>query len=114
MSNKISYDVSAFSLFYNDRIGFIQRGFADGSVKSERGNVGDAMMYGVESLVEFNLENLLLNNEDYIFNYYVNMSFVDSEYTKSDENGVEGNKVEFIPNYNFKTGIRFRLQRLFI
>ncbi|PKG51666.1 TonB-dependent receptor domain-containing protein [Olleya sp. 1-3] len=106
VSNKISYDVSAFSLFYNDRIGFIQRGFADGSVKSERGNVGDAMMYGVESLVEFNLENLLLNNEDYIFNYYVNMSFVDSEYTKSDENGVEGNKVEFIPNYNFKTGIR--------
>ena len=38
--------------------------------------------------------------------YFVNASFVDSEYTKSDENGVEGNKVEFIPNYNIKTGIR--------
>ncbi|MBD3863636.1 TonB-dependent receptor domain-containing protein [Olleya marilimosa] len=105
-SNNISYDVSAFSLFYNDRIGFVQRVLADGNIKSERGNVGDAMMYGIESLVEFNLENLLLKNEDYIFNYYVNFSYVDSEYTKSEEVGVEGNKVEFIPNYNFKTGVR--------
>ena len=106
LNNKISYDVSAFSLFYNDRIGFVQRVGSDTSVKSERGNVGDAVLYGVESLVEFNLESLFLNNKDYIFNYFVNASFVDSEYTKSDENGVEGNKVEFIPNYNIKTGIR--------
>jgi len=106
LSNKVSYDVSGFSLFYNDRIGFIQRVLEDTSIKTERGNVGDAMMYGIESLVEFNLESLLLKNEDYIFNYYVNFSYVDSEYTKSDEVGVEGNKVEFIPNYNFKTGVR--------
>jgi Fe(3+) dicitrate transport protein len=29
-----------------------------------------------------------------------------SEYTRSQENGVEGNKVEFIPEFNFKTGIK--------
>ncbi|WP_452222481.1 TonB-dependent receptor domain-containing protein [Lacinutrix salivirga] len=106
LNNKIAYDISAFSLFYKDRIGLVQRGFSDGSVKSERGNIGDAVMYGVESLVEFNLERLLLDNKDYIFNYFINASFVDSKYTKSDENGVKGNKVEFIPNYNIKTGIR--------
>lgn len=106
LSNKVSFDVSAFSLFYNDRIGLVQRVLEDTSIKTERGNVGDAMMYGIESLVEFNLESLLLKNEDYIFNYYVNISFVDSEYTRSNGIGVEGNKVEFIPNYNFKTGVR--------
>ncbi|AXO81650.1 TonB-dependent receptor [Olleya aquimaris] len=106
LSNKVSFDVSAFSLFYNDRIGLVQRVLEDTSIKTERGNVGDAMMYGIESLVEFNLESLLLKNEDYIFNYYVNFSYVDSEYTRSNGIGVEGNKVEFIPNYNFKTGVR--------
>ncbi|MBL7559752.1 TonB-dependent receptor [Olleya sp. YSTF-M6] len=106
LSNKVSFDVSAFSLFYNDRIGLVQRVIEDTSIKTERGNVGDAMMYGIESLVEFNLESLLLKNEDYIFNYYVNFSYVDSEYTRSNAIGVVGNKVEFIPNYNFKTGVR--------
>jgi Fe(3+) dicitrate transport protein len=105
--NKISYDIGAFGLFYNDRIGFVQRAFADGSVKSERGNIGDAVMYGIESLIDFNLNEIFLKNEDYSFNYFINVALTDSEYTKSGENGVEGNNVEFVPNVNLKTGILF-------
>jgi Fe(3+) dicitrate transport protein len=37
----------------------------------------------------------------------VNSSFITSEYTKSQKNGIVGNEVEFIPNINIKTGIRF-------
>jgi len=107
IKNKITYDIGGFSLFYNDRIGFVQRGFTDGSVKSERGNVGDARIFGLESLVDFNLKKLLINNKNFIFNYFVNASYVDSQYTKSQENGIVGNKVEFIPNLNLKSGIRF-------
>ncbi|QYJ69208.1 TonB-dependent receptor domain-containing protein [Flavobacterium litorale] len=106
-NNKIAYDVSAFSLFYNDRIGFVQRAFPDGSVKSERGNVGDAVMYGIESLIDFNVKEFFTSSRNYSFNYFINTSFISSEYTKSEENGVEGNKVEFIPDVNIKTGIRF-------
>ncbi|MEM6686215.1 MAG: TonB-dependent receptor [Bacteroidota bacterium] len=105
--NKISYDIGAFGLFYNDRIGFVQRAFADGSVKSERGNIGDAVMYGIESLIDFNLNEIFLKNEDYSFNYFINVALTDSEYTDSQENGVEGNNVEFVPNVNLKTGILF-------
>jgi len=36
----VSFDSSIFALIYKDRIGFIQRAYNDGSVKSERGNVG--------------------------------------------------------------------------
>ena len=107
INNKVSYDLGAFSLFYNDRIGFVQRVFPDGSVKSERGNVGDARIFGIESLVDFNLQKLLIKDRDFIFNYFINASFVNSEYTNSQENGIVGNKVEFIPNINLKTGIRF-------
>ena len=106
VNNKITYDIGTFSLFYNDRIGFVQRGFPDGSVKSERGNVGDARIFGIESFVDFNLQKLLINDQNFIFNYFVNASYVDSEYTKSEENGIVGNNVEFIPKLNLKTGIR--------
>jgi len=105
--NTISYDIGVFSLFYNDRIGFIQRALADGSVKTERGNVGDAVMYGIESLIDINLNKLFIENNDYSFNYFINTSIVDSKYTKSQESGIQGNKVEFVPNFNFKTGMKF-------
>ena len=55
----LSLDLSLFNLLYNDRIGFTQRAYKDGSVKSERGNVGDAEIIGFESIVEFNLDKLI-------------------------------------------------------
>ena len=104
----ISFDLSFFNLSYQDRIGFVQRAYRDGSVKSERGNVGDANILGVESLIDLNLKGFSgINNNNYLFNVFLNTSFIDSEYVKSEEPGVTGKKVEFIPNSNIKTGLRF-------
>ncbi|BAO55682.1 Iron(III) dicitrate transport protein FecA [Nonlabens marinus S1-08] len=101
-----SYDVNVFGLSYEDRIGFIIQESPDGNIKVLRTNVGDAFLYGLESLVDFNLRKVLLNNnKDYNFNFFVNTSYIRSEYTRSDENGVEGKEVEFVPELNFKTGI---------
>ena len=103
-----SFDLSFFNLSYQDRIGFVQRAYRDGSVKSERGNVGDANILGVESLIDLNLKEFSgINNNNYLFNVFLNFSFIDSEYIKSEEPGVTGKKVEFIPNSNIKTGLRF-------
>ena len=41
----VSFDSSIFALIYRDRIGFIQKAFRDGNVKSERGNVGNCLLY---------------------------------------------------------------------
>ena len=104
----VSFDLSLFNLSYQDRIGFVQRAYRDGSVKSERGNVGDANILGVESLIDLNLKEFSgINNNNYLLNVFLNFSFIDSEYTKSEEPGVTGKKVEFIPNSNIKTGLRF-------
>ena len=46
-------------------------------------------------------------NSNYVFNYFINLSFITSEYTKSEKSGVVGNQVEFIPNVTIKTGFRF-------
>ena len=55
----VSLDINLFHIAYQDRIGFIQKVFSDGSVKSERGNVGNADLNGLESLIDFNLSELL-------------------------------------------------------
>ena len=59
IKEKISFDSSLFSLIYKDRIGFIQKVFPDGNVKSERGNVGNAQIIGLESLFDFDLNEIL-------------------------------------------------------
>ena len=46
-------------------------------------------------------------NSKYIFNSFFNFSLIQSEYTSSNEPGVEGNEVEFVPKYNFKYGLKF-------
>ncbi|MFD2917570.1 TonB-dependent receptor domain-containing protein [Psychroserpens luteus] len=110
--NSVSYDLGVFALYYNGRIGFIQKSFDDGRVISERGNVGDARIFGVESLVDFNLKKILKMDNDFSLNYFVNASFISSEYTDSQQSGVEGNEVEFVPDVNIKTGFRFGYKNL--
>ena len=102
----VSYDFSIFNLYYNNRIGFVQKAYDDGSVKSEKGNVGNALIYGLESLIDFNLNKLLNLNKNNIFNFYINSSLINSEYVATQRNGVLGNKVEFVPNINLKSGIK--------
>jgi Fe(3+) dicitrate transport protein len=110
--NTVSYDLGVFGLFYNGRIGFVQKGFSDGRVISERGNVGDAVLYGVESLFDFNLKKVLKLNSAFSLNYFINTSFINSEYTASEQSGVKGNQVEFVPDVNIKTGLKFGYKNL--
>jgi len=103
----ISYDISLFSLLYEDRIGFVQKVFPDANVRSERGNIGEARIFGFESLVDFNLNKLFSLGSKIQSNLFFNTSFIDSKYTASQANGIVGNRVEFVPRVNFKTGFKF-------
>ncbi|WP_224489539.1 TonB-dependent receptor domain-containing protein [Robertkochia flava] len=108
----LSYDIGGFAMFYNDRIGFVQKGLPDGRVISERGNVGDAVMYGLESLVEFSLGKISGLSGDFTWTYFVNLALITSEYTASEQPGIEGNAVEFVPDVNLKTGVQFGYRNL--
>ena len=109
---QVSFDIGFFSLFYNDRIGFIQKAFSDGRVKSEKGNVGNAIIYGFESLIDFDINEIFIKDNDVSMNFFVNSSLINSEYTKSEVPGVQGKEVEFVPNLNFKTGLKFGIRDL--
>ena len=109
----ISFDLNLFHLSYQNRIGFIQKAFQDGSVKSERGNVGDANLSGLESLIDLNLSELFhLNIKKYSLNSFINYSFIKTRYSKSNIPGIEGKKVEFVPKDNLKFGLRFGYKNL--
>tara|TARA_B100000767_G_C19778281_1_gene544132 strand:+ start:4889 stop:7312 length:2424 start_codon:yes stop_codon:yes gene_type:complete len=102
----LSFDLNLFNISYQNRIGFVQKVDRFNSVKSERGNVGDARLNGIESLVDINLASLLkLDITKYAFTSFVNYSYINSEYITTAEVGVEGNKVEFVPTDNFKAGL---------
>ena len=112
IKNLISYDLSLFSLLYDDRIGFLQKLFPDGNVRSERGNIGRARIFGFESIVDFNVFKILDIDSEINANLFFNTSLIDSKYTQSDANGIEGNRVEFVPRFNFKSGFKLSYKKI--
>ena len=99
----LSYDLGAFAMFYNDRIGIV---FND-RAQRVRGNIGDALIYGAEFFGDWNLLKTFDGDANkYKLNWFVNGALTNSEYVKSDLNNVKGKKVEFIPAVNLKTGLK--------
>tara|TARA_R110002072_G_scaffold16233_3_gene63899 strand:- start:91006 stop:93435 length:2430 start_codon:yes stop_codon:yes gene_type:complete len=105
--NLISYDVGAFFLSYEDRLGVILRALSDIQQERFRGNIGDAVTYGFEGFADWNIWNTFSANREVRLNVFWNVAITESEYTSSEENNVEGNEVEFIPKVNLKTGVNF-------
>ncbi len=102
----LSYDLSAYGLLYDNRIG--ETVDPEDGVGTLRGNLGTAFIYGLESFADLNLKALWAPGDEKLkLNLFTNLAITDSEYTQSDQNNVEGNKVEFIPNINLKTGLNF-------
>ena len=109
----MSFDLNFFHLSYQNRIGFIQKAFKDGSLKSERGNVGDANLSGLESLIDLNIGELFkMNLKKYYLNSFINYSFIETKYSNSDIQGIKGKKVEFVPKDNLKFGLRYGYKNL--
>lgn len=108
----ISFDANGFILMYDNRIGeYDSRDFKAGRV---RDNIGKARTYGIESLIDFNLAELLhLNHKNFRWSYFVNSTFTNSEYLNSDlAPTIVGKKVEFVPDVNLKTGIDLSYKNL--
>jgi len=108
INNYISYDIGVFGLFYKDRIGFLYTTIPPiNNLGQLRTNIGDARILGLESVLDVNLKKVFQMGEQLSLNYFINTSVINSKYTNAITNGIVGNKVEFVPDVNVKTGIRF-------
>lgn len=101
------YDISAFLLNYNNRIGEVaQLDSSQFRIVSFRTNIGQALIYGLESYLSY---QWLQDSERRLFgSAFINTSFVHSSYLKSALSNVVGNEVEFAPNLNLKAGLTFQ------
>ncbi len=104
----IAFDLSVYALYYGDKIGeYYHINPLSGAVERYRDNVGTALTYGFETLLDWNINKTFWNKEDLIFKFYTNTAITGSSYLESDIPNIEGNKVEFVPLVNFKSGIEF-------
>lgn len=103
----IRFDTSIFGLLYNDRIGEV----INDRAQRERGNIGDAIIYGAEVYGKWNINKTFFKDNDFILNSFINLAITESEYISSERN-YKGNKVEFIPQTNLKAGLGFGYRNL--
>lgn len=107
-----NFDLSAFYLNYNNRIGEVQFYDESNRVLRKRGNIGRALIMGVESYAEADfLKMMYPKNNDLSGVLFVNLAYIHSQYKESEIAGVAGKKVEFVPDYNLKTGFRISYKK---
>lgn len=114
------YDLSGFYLSYQDRIGAILKRVPNPVFNGEtdkiirfRTNVADADILGFESLLEWQVYDFFRpESKDFDLSIFTNISFTNAIYQNSQETGIEGNKVELVPPFIFKTGLNLRWKKL--
>lgn len=107
LGNKITFDASVYGLYYDDKIGEYETRNPNGSaaIVRYRDNIGTAVTYGFETMFDWSLNKTFFKeNDNFVWNVFSNIAITNSEYLKSDAPNIEGNKVEFVPFYNIKTG----------
>ena len=108
ISDKVTFDSNVFGLYYDDKIGEFDTVNSKNQIVRRRGNLGTAITYGIESMVDWSLNKTLFAEKTNLkWNIFGNISITDSQYIKSDIPKIKGNKVEFVPLINLKTGSSF-------
>ncbi len=105
IKSKFSYDFNLYSILYNERIGII----LDDRANRVRTNIGDALILGTESLINYIPLRIVKKGEKVLeIKSFLNTAFTYSRYLNSLSNNVVGNGVEFIPTINVKSGVSLR------
>ncbi len=100
------FDASAYLLYYGNKIGeYWHKNKRTQAVERYRDNVGTALTYGFESLINWNITETFFPKANLLCSYFLNTAFTGSRYLSSDVPNIEGNAVEFVPLVNLKTGI---------
>lgn len=113
LTNIFNYELTAFYLYYNNRIGQILKEdtklFIDYRFRT---NVAASRNIGIESFASVNLarlNNWLPQNHD--FTLFINTSIIDAKYIKSKEASIQNKQVEMVPPFIFRSGLNYLTQK---
>jgi Fe(3+) dicitrate transport protein len=116
VKNYLVFDVGAFYLNYDNRIGtIIQNGF---NLKT---NIGASVSKGIESFVELDVVKLLTDKSRYgTISIFSSNSFIDARYVKWDNpsiandplKSIENKRVENVPAYIHRFGLTYHYENI--
>ena len=98
------FDINAFYLAYNDKIGRVTRTI-DGEPVLYRTNVSNQRNTGLESLVEVNILKAINPASPVSLSTFFSYAYVDAKYLNGE---FDGNRAEFSPEHILKAGVNFR------
>jgi len=109
--NWLHYDVSAYLIYYNDKIGYVLG--VDSilfNIYRERTNVADARNYGLETFFEIDFIKLCNEKSEQGLSLFSNLTIQNGEYVASEESAFDGKQVELVPPVIFRSGLTYRLK----
>lgn len=120
-ANVLTFDVDAFWLHYDDRIGTLRRavpGGTAGQTQQFRTNIGTSVHKGIEAYVELDLIHALTGDLSRPhFDVFASTALVDARYTQLrtatlanggiQEGDLKNNRVEYAPKYTHRFGGTF-------
>lgn len=108
----LSYDVTFFTMLYNNRIGYVQAVDPElFTVYRLRTNVSDALTLGIESLVEVDVLRMFGYAGKWKLGVFSNLTWLTSHYIATEEPAFDGKRVELTPAIQFRTGLDLRYRR---
>ena len=106
MANFLQFDVSAYYLQYNNRVGAVSIQPATGASYRFITNVGNSTSKGVESYIEFNPVRAFTTSKAFDLILFTSYSYTDARYGKGHKDSTtRGKKVENAPQDIFRGGI---------
>lgn len=110
VTNVLSYEVTGFYLYYNNRIGQILRAdqpplYIDYRFRT---NVAASRNMGVEAFAQVNIARLFTTfkkSTDWLV--FINASVIDARYIKTKDPSIENKKVEMVPPYILRSGMSY-------
>jgi Fe(3+) dicitrate transport protein len=104
--NILNFDVGAYYLRYNNRIGDIRIVDSIFNIYQYRTNVADARSIGVETYAELDVWQWLHPKSKLSISGFVSFAYTDARYLQTKVSGIKkGNKVELAPPVILRTGI---------
>lgn len=112
ISDVFNYDVSVFTIYYDNRIGSYLQTDTNSNVYRFRTNIGTSRNWGFESFGEFELLHLFdAKTKDNRLAVFSNLTLIDAKYLHSKEAAYDGNKVELVPGVIFKSGLDWQYKK---
>ena len=112
VKNILYFDVSAFYINYQNRIGTILKvDTSSYNIIRYRTNISDSRNTGVEAFCEIDWLRLINKEAKQKLSTFVNMSYINAIYVSSQQNAYNNKKVEYVPEVILRTGLTYAYKK---